>query len=66
MKLKKGTAMYCDELIVVGNGRLTYVWVGKDGTCVCNFGGEAMLRKLRDQLTKALNRKNRRRKGATA
>lgn len=57
VKLRKGSAMYCDEVCVTGDGRQTYVWVGKEGRCVCNFGGESMLRKFAKDILKALRTK---------
>ena len=65
LKLKNGTGMYCDEVMVVGDGDLTYLWVGKDGNCVCNFSGPETLRKIARGILAALRVKSKRRRKAS-
>lgn len=53
----KGSKHGCDEIVVQGNGRQTYVWFGLDDKHVCNIAGTATLRGLAKTILKALEAK---------
>jgi hypothetical protein len=46
IRLRSRSAHNADEIIIIGEGVYTYVWIGNHDICAAHFSGRETLRKI--------------------